>query len=578
MDPIWADPRRLNKDEEQLAPLTSVGQYTLLQRIAVGPLSEVFAAEAKGSTTEIAVERFREELGGDKHFGDALVAQARLAALLSHPNVAQLFDLGQDEAGLYVVKQRVHGITLREIVDVRFEPPALTPPTIARLGAACAEALAGAHALHVADGEPFLHGNLTPRRIVVDYDGIPRVLDFGVAAATQPYRRDRIDWADAELPYRAPEQMLGEAVDCRVDVYALGIIMFELLACCRPYTATSEAELLQCTRHGLPPSARVLVESTPVELDEIVRRCMAPNKDDRYDSAEQLAADLRRFEHDNPPESDMELAQTVRELATPSRQRDGGLEHGTLGINTHGRATAVFEQRPTAIMATEEIARILHEVDDTPDQRASRRTAVVEELEVLEPDDDVVFSSINAWIGSDRSTAEADDWELQDQDDDSIDMWRGAEPCSAQPDDWVLYRGGHVVLETPRPAELAATHIDRWTVGPTSAILDAPGHGSDPTFSFHIATGIDTTGTTRDHAIDPETSLRAGAAPRSGPRGVTLLTLAAILFLLVGLVAAALSLGASFGREPAQSEATSKPLDLDATHSRRLESAPAPQP
>jgi serine/threonine protein kinase len=273
----------------------TLGHYKILDRIGAGGMGEVYRARDTRLGRTVAIKVVVAEVAADPDRRARFVDDARAAAALSHPNIAALYEIGEDQDRLFLVFEYVPGETLTKTIAGR----PLNPRRAIDLAVQIADALADAHAGGI------VHRDIKSDNIIVTPKGNAKVLDFGLALWTAGgAEREQAARAATVTPtapeamlatvaYLSPEQALGEPVDHRTDIFSLGIVMFEMLTGTLPFAAaTSTALALQVVQASAPvPSA--VNRSLPAELDPIVGKAMAKSVADRYESAATLAAELR---------------------------------------------------------------------------------------------------------------------------------------------------------------------------------------------------------------------------------------------------------------------------------------------
>jgi serine/threonine-protein kinase len=268
-----------------------VAHYNLLERIGEGALGEVYRARDTKVGRTVALKLVRDATFTDAASRASFLDDARAAAMLSHPNIATLFDVGEYDEGCYLAYEFASGVTLRQDI----EGGAVNPRRALELAVQIADALAEAH------GHGVLHGDLRPDTIVVTQKGSAKVLEFGlsrwshggqtrVRAASAPESLG----ADAVrvVSYMSPEQALGGAVDPRTDVFSLGVILHEMLTGRNPFAAATVSETLLNVVSAAASSPPALASSSP-DIDAIRARAMAKEIDKRHQSAASLSAELR---------------------------------------------------------------------------------------------------------------------------------------------------------------------------------------------------------------------------------------------------------------------------------------------
>jgi len=277
------------------------GRYRLRRLLAKGGMAEVWEAVDDILGRPVAVKVLHSHLADDESFRERFRREAIAAARLAHPNVVATFDTGTDEGVTFIVMELVEGSTLRQILN---ETGAMAPARIVHVGAQVADALHYAHRAGV------VHRDVKPANILVCPDGRVKVADFGIAKAVEESEPDRPHPSEAltgtgsiigTAQYLAPEQVDGRAVDGRTDVYALGVVLYEML-CGRP-PFTGETDMAVALKHITtnPPAPGAVRAGVPRALEEIVLRAMAKAPEHRYQSADELrlallSVDLRAGE------------------------------------------------------------------------------------------------------------------------------------------------------------------------------------------------------------------------------------------------------------------------------------------
>jgi serine/threonine-protein kinase len=282
----------------QHGAVQSLGRYTLYAQIAKGGMATVHFGRLAGEggfTRTVAVKRLHKNLAQDPEFAAMFLDEARLAARIRHPNVAATLDVVSENNELFVVMEYVHGEPLSRLI--RFVAGEIERIPFDVVSAIMTNVLAGLHAAHeVTDnhGKPLelVHRDVSPQNILVGSDGITRLIDFGVAKARGRAQTTQDGKVKGKLGYMSPEQVRGERMDRRTDIYAAGVVLWEMLTLVRLFANRDDAvtidNLLQ--RKVEPPSA--FAADVPHELDEVVMRALARNPADRFDTAKQMAAAL----------------------------------------------------------------------------------------------------------------------------------------------------------------------------------------------------------------------------------------------------------------------------------------------
>ncbi len=284
-----------------LGPGVRLGRYRILRRLAVGGMAELFVAKAEGIKKFeklVVIKRLLPHHDRDKRLVRMFLDEARLTAKLNHPNIAQVLDVGMARGSYYFAMEYVHGADLRAILKAAMRTG--RPLPIEQAVGVIAEAAAGlhhAHEMRSEDGTPLLivHRDVSPSNVLVSYDGAVKVTDFGVAKWARQEVETRHGALKGKFAYMSPEQCRGEPVDRRSDLFALGILLYELTTGTRLFQGASEfAILTQIASLGVPPPSRRRQDYPPA-LERIVMRALARERARRYQTAQELQADLDAF-------------------------------------------------------------------------------------------------------------------------------------------------------------------------------------------------------------------------------------------------------------------------------------------
>ncbi|HEY4190550.1 MAG TPA: Stk1 family PASTA domain-containing Ser/Thr kinase [Candidatus Limnocylindrales bacterium] len=262
------------------------GRYRLLELLGQGGMATIYRARDAQLERDVAVKLLRPEFGQDPDFLARFRDEARAAASLSHPNVVQVYDFGEDASGPYIVMELVEGQDLAAIL--RDNGP-LAPRQAARIAADAARALQVAHFRGI------VHRDVKPSNILVGRDGRVHVADFGIARAMSESQVTLPGTTMGSVHYFSPEQARGEPATAASDIYSLGIVLFETLTGQRPFSGDGAAAIALARLTTTPPRPSALRSSVPPELDTIVQRAMALEPADRYPTAAAMASALEGF-------------------------------------------------------------------------------------------------------------------------------------------------------------------------------------------------------------------------------------------------------------------------------------------
>ncbi len=281
-----------------------LGRYRLIRQLAVGGMAEVYLATAtgiEGFEKLVVIKRILPQHAQNPRFVSMFLDEARLAATLHHPNVVQVFDIGSEAGLYYFAMEYAHGEDVRSIL-ARAQKRGVAVP----LGVAIAIALDVCRGLHYAherrDGKghslEIVHRDVTPSNAIVTYDGVTKVLDFGVAKSTTNQTETNAGSLKGKIGYLSPEQCLGEKIDRRSDVFALGILLYELTTGARLFRGNSDLAILQAIAHKDAPLPSTRVDDYSPQLEQIVMRALARSRDARYPTAMAVQRDLEELARD----------------------------------------------------------------------------------------------------------------------------------------------------------------------------------------------------------------------------------------------------------------------------------------
>ena len=276
-----------------------IGRFRLLEPIAAGGMGTVYLAFAEGplgSDRWVAIKRVHPHLASDAKFVSMFMDEARIVARLSHPNVCGLLDFGSGPEGHWLVMPYLWGESFHRVSKVarKSEMAAAYPRIAIRIVEQACEGLHAAHELTDESGRSLevVHRDVSPQNLHVGYDGSVHVLDFGVASARQRLTSTATGEVKGKFAYMAPEQLDGQAVDRRADVFSLGIVLWESITGKRLFARPMMSETIRAVfSDPIPPLAESWPEATP-ELEAIVQKALARDREQRYPTARAMARDL----------------------------------------------------------------------------------------------------------------------------------------------------------------------------------------------------------------------------------------------------------------------------------------------
>ncbi|MBW2525893.1 MAG: serine/threonine protein kinase, partial [Deltaproteobacteria bacterium] len=272
-----------------------VGRYETLGAIASGGMAKVHLGRAVGMAgfeRLVAIKLMHPHLAEDPAFVAMFLDEARLAALIRHPNVVATIDVQNSDDGLFLVMEYVEGCSLGALLRKLEADERAVPLDVAvRLTLDVLAGLQAAHEQQGTDCAPLglIHRDISPANVLIGKDGAARITDFGVARAEERISSTRGGELKGKVPYMPPEQLRGLAVDQRVDVYAAGAVLWEVLVGRRLFRAPNEAALLSAILAGAEASPRELRPDVPEAIDQACMKALAPDRDVRFFTAVEFA-------------------------------------------------------------------------------------------------------------------------------------------------------------------------------------------------------------------------------------------------------------------------------------------------
>ena len=279
---------------------SSASSYEILAKLATGGMAEIFlarGASTAGMERYVVLKRILRERASDASFVRMFLDEAKLAAQLQHPNIAQVYDIGKLGDSYFFTMEYVHGETVRALLH---RSHALRRPIpLASVLTVAAGAAAGLHHAHERiglDGKPLgiVHRDVSPSNLMVSYEGTVKLVDFGVAKAAHNSQETRSGTVKGKIAYLSPEQCRGRGIDRRSDLFSLGIVMWEMLTTERLFRHPSDFETMASIVNDATPPPSSRRPEVPPELDAVVLRLLAKEPADRFQSADEL---LEHLEH-----------------------------------------------------------------------------------------------------------------------------------------------------------------------------------------------------------------------------------------------------------------------------------------
>lgn len=357
------------------------GKYLLLDRIARGGMAELFRAKITGDQgfqKLIAIKKIYDHLSADDLLISSFIDEAKLAAFLQHKNIIQIYDFGSFENSYFIAMEYLFGKDLKAVIaqSIKQQKPLSLENLVYIMSHVC-EGLDYAHNLKDFEGRPFkiIHRDINPQNIFITYDGQVKIIDFGIAHATSQSSLTQWGVIKGKVAYMSPEQAKGEELDHRSDIYSTGMLFRELITGERMYQGDTMG-VLDLAKEGLcPPLPEQLKAKYPQDLQNIMNKALARNKEQRYHSCAEMLSDLEKCavrlklhpssrqladtmgslfaqERESEERQMREVAQididgTYRELPTGGLSRRGGADQETVALNPQELSGSKADPKPS---------------------------------------------------------------------------------------------------------------------------------------------------------------------------------------------------------------------------------------
>jgi len=261
------------------------GRYLIIRKLGSGGMANVYLAMDQELGRRVAIKILDDRHARDEQFVERFRREAQNAAGLSHPNIVSIYDRGDSEGTYYIAMEHVEGRTLKELLVARGPSP---------LGIAIDYTRQILSALRFAHRNGIVHRDIKPHNVIVDGEGRVKVMDFGIARAGAASQMTEAGSIIGTAQYLSPEQARGAAVDQRSDLYSVGVVLYEMLTGTTPFSGESPVEIAMKHLSDPPRPPSVERPDIPPDLDMIVLRALAKNPDDRFQTAEEMDAELER--------------------------------------------------------------------------------------------------------------------------------------------------------------------------------------------------------------------------------------------------------------------------------------------
>jgi serine/threonine protein kinase len=280
----------------------SFGKYILLEKVAMGGMAEVYLAKNQGAggiAKFVAIKRILPQYSENANFIDMFKTEARIAVNLAHSNIVSIHEFGIEKEQFFIVMDFVEGRNLRQILNkMKKSNLSFSVEQVLYVVKEIAGGLDHAHrCLDGSTGKPLniIHRDMSPQNVMVNFEGEVKIVDFGIAKAETQLETTRAGELKGKFGYMSPEQAEGQVVDLRTDIFSLGIVLWELLANDRLFIANNEVNTLRKIRECQIPSLRKINPNIPQELERIVGKALAKDRNLRYQTSAALNRELSRF-------------------------------------------------------------------------------------------------------------------------------------------------------------------------------------------------------------------------------------------------------------------------------------------
>jgi serine/threonine-protein kinase len=302
-------------------------RYRVVEKLESGGMAEVFRAESEGLQgfrKQVAIKRVLPHLSSKKKFISMFLDEARLSAQLSHSNCVQVFDIGVGDNAFFIVMEFVDGANLKAIIEhIKKSGRDFPVEAAVYIGLELTKGLAYAHELTDNNGTPLhiVHRDMSPPNVLITKNGEIKIVDFGLAKANSQLEKSEPGIIKGKFSYLSPEAAMGQEVDLRTDVFAVGIILWELLAGQRLFLGDTDFQTVKKVQGAVVPPISGINKKVPLELEKIINKSLARDPQQRYMTARDLGMDLSKFMFKfGVPVSTFDIASLVN-VAMRERQR-----------------------------------------------------------------------------------------------------------------------------------------------------------------------------------------------------------------------------------------------------------------
>ncbi len=281
-------------------PTERIGRYEVIRKIATGGMAELYLARFHGPggfEKRCALKRILPQFASDEKFTRMFLNEARVTAMFDHPNLVQIFELGEDDKGqFFIAMELINGLNLRQLLHMCMEKGLIIPPELAAFMMAQAlDGLAYAHEFKDPEtGEPLnlVHRDISPQNILVSFEGAVKLVDFGIVKGASISSETQAGMLKGKVAYMSPEQASGEQIDARSDLFSLGVCFYELIAGERPFDAANDVMTLRAILEKTPLPITTFLPTCPLGIEQSIYKALEKYPEHRYNSAREFHVGL----------------------------------------------------------------------------------------------------------------------------------------------------------------------------------------------------------------------------------------------------------------------------------------------
>lgn len=341
----------------RLEPVERYDRFEILGRIGRGGMAEILLARERsltGGSRHLVIKRVLPEVRDFDELLHMFLDETRVVMGLSHPNLCQIYEVGEQDGSWFIAMEWVNGVTLHQLLRRALESGDIDYGVIARVISQCAEALHYAHTARDAEGQliSLVHRDVSPHNLMIAYDGRVKLLDFGIAKSTATTHRTEAGVVKGKICYMAPEQWLAQPLDGRSDVFSLGACLYEALSGRVVFKRENQAEVMKAAIGGDVPPLRDVAPRVPQALAAIAHRALEAKPERRYQTAREMSEALERFlvTHSSPI-SAARISDYTRRLFRSELQLGPVLERSLRGAQLDPVLDLALPPLPASLLA-----------------------------------------------------------------------------------------------------------------------------------------------------------------------------------------------------------------------------------